>query len=77
MNTNAKSEPYHDHLDVCAECREKVMFSTCAEGARLLKLQATGVDPGPTAPACPPDGLDDLITLVSMLTDVCRAPRKA
>lgn len=61
---------YHDHLDICAECREGVMLSTCAEGARLLKLQATGVDPGPQAPPMSPvpPSLDELLDMLSQST---------
>jgi len=41
MNDNV----YHNHLDMCDQCRNNP-FDMCPEGERTLLLQATGNDPG-------------------------------
>jgi hypothetical protein len=35
------SNPFHNHLDVCEQCRENP-FALCATGAQLLREAATG-----------------------------------
>lgn len=32
--------PFHQHLDACAQCRDQP-FNLCAEGGRLLQFSAT------------------------------------
>jgi hypothetical protein len=36
---------FHNHLDVCAQCRNNPML-LCPEGSRQLHHQVTGADPG-------------------------------
>lgn len=48
MSDNA----FHDHLDVCEQCRNNPMM-LCGEGSRRLQQQVSGIDPGPPPPRPP------------------------
>jgi hypothetical protein len=45
---------FHDHLDVCDQCRNNPMF-LCPEGNRRLHQQVVGQDPGPQPNRQEPD----------------------
>jgi hypothetical protein len=59
MNDNL----FHNHLDVCTQCRNNPML-LCPEGSRRLEQQVTGTDPG-VPPPRPPE-LDPMAAFDSM-----------
>lgn len=65
---------YHDHLDVCQECREGVMLTSCRVGPRLLHLQVTGNAPGPSPTQAPfTSPTDDLLEAIGSMMASMRA----
>jgi len=55
---------YHDHLDLCQQCRDRP-FDNCLEGRRLLQLAADPV--GALADAVVADGKDPIKVLLDAI----------